>query len=89
MIAIAQLLNRIRWDKEFGRGDFQVGYYDRLEDRIVSVPFQELILDHGDHFSFQLINGDGNICSIPLHRVRTVSKDGQIIWQRPQEEQPS
>lgn len=61
----------------------------RLEDRIVSVPFQELILEHGDHVSFQLIDGDGNICFIPLHRVRTVFKDGQIIWQRLQEEQSS
>ncbi|HID30253.1 MAG TPA: DUF504 domain-containing protein [Desulfobacterales bacterium] len=35
-----------------------------------------------DRFSFQLINLDGDICSIPFHRVRRVYKDGTIIWKR-------
>ena len=34
MIPIHELLNRIRWDPEFAKGDFQLGYYDRAEDRI-------------------------------------------------------
>jgi len=25
MVTINQLLNRIRWDREFGRGDFAIG----------------------------------------------------------------
>jgi RNA cyclic group end recognition protein len=42
MIPIHELLNRIRWDSEFARGSFQLGYYDRAEDRIILVPLQEI-----------------------------------------------
>jgi uncharacterized protein (UPF0248 family) len=38
MITIRALLNRIRWDREFGRGEFTIGYFDRLERRIIVVP---------------------------------------------------
>lgn len=85
MILVQELINRIRWDKDFGKGDFVVGYYDRVEDKIIAVSFQELQFDNEDHFSFQLINLDGEICSIPFHRVRTVYKDGQLIWERHKE----
>jgi uncharacterized protein (UPF0248 family) len=40
MIPIHELLSRIRWDPEFAKGDFQLGYYDRTEDRIISVPLK-------------------------------------------------
>ena len=42
MIPIHELLNRIRWDSEFAKGNFQLGYYDRAEDRIILVPLQEI-----------------------------------------------
>ena len=29
MIPIHELLNRIRWDAEFAKGTFELGYYDR------------------------------------------------------------
>ena len=38
MIPIHQLLNRIRWDHEFARGSFHLGYYDRAENRVILVP---------------------------------------------------
>ena len=37
MIPIHELLNRIRWDPEFAKGNFQLGYYDRAEDRIILI----------------------------------------------------
>ncbi|EEF57205.1 DUF504 domain-containing protein [Pedosphaera parvula] len=42
MIPIHELLNRIRWDPEFAKGNFQLGYYDRAEDRIILVPLKEV-----------------------------------------------
>ena len=38
MITIHELLNRIRWDREYGRGDFAIGYFDHIEQRMVVVP---------------------------------------------------
>ena len=37
MIPIQELLNRIRWDPEFAKGNFELGYYDRTENRIILV----------------------------------------------------
>ena len=54
MTPIRELLNRIRWDPAFGQGNFAIGYYDRLLDRVVVVPLQEVRLDPADHYFFQV-----------------------------------
>ena len=82
MIPIHELLNRIRWDEEFGRGDFVTGYYDRIEDCIIRVPMREIVFEPSDHFFFELIDPDGELHSIPLHRIKEVYKDGELIWHR-------
>lgn len=82
MIPIQELLNRIIWDKDFGRGDFEVGYYDRIEKKIIRVPFREMQMVAGDHFSFYLYGPGGEASSIPFHRIRAVYKDGLLIWER-------
>ena len=81
VIPIQDLFNKIRWDKEFGHGAFVLGYYDRTEDRVVSVPFEEIVYT-GYKFSFVVIGNYGESCSIPFHRVRVVYKDGVLIWSR-------
>lgn len=83
MIPIHQLLNRIRWDEDFGRGRFEIGYLDQLEQRIVLVPFRELRFEEGNRFSFEIEGPDDEFQTIPFHRVREVYKDGRLIWQRP------
>jgi uncharacterized protein (UPF0248 family) len=82
MIPLQDLLNRIRWDRDFGRGRFDLGYYDRMAERIIIVPLQQVTLSEGDHFAFQLVGPEGETLSIPFHRVRQVYKDGQLIWSR-------
>jgi len=79
---IHELLSRIRWDRQFGEGSFVIGYYDRLEDGIIRVPLRELFFQPDNHFAFDLIDNDGMLHSIPLHRIREVYKDGKLIWQR-------
>ena len=84
MIPIHKLLDRIQWDKEFGQGNFAIGYYDRVEDKIIRVLFKEIIVEPGNHFSFKLMDPDGVVQTIPLHRIREVYKNNQLIWQRDQ-----
>ena len=79
---IHELLNRIRWDREFGQGNFVIGYYDRVEDRIIRVPLREIFFEPEDHFSFDLIDHDGVLHRIPLHRIKEVYKDEVLIWHR-------
>lgn len=83
MQPIQQLLNRIRWDRDFAVGRFEIAYYDRLEKRLVRVPFQTLRFTPGEHFSFALQDSCGEEHTIPFHRVHQVFKDGRLIWERP------
>lgn len=82
MMPIKDLLNRIRWDQEFGRAEFVIGYYDRLADRVVRVPFDRIRMEHENHFGFEALEADGSTHSVPFHRVRDVWRDGELIWHR-------
>jgi uncharacterized protein (UPF0248 family) len=83
MIPIHELLNRIRWDPEFAKGNFELGYYDRTENRIVLVPLKEITFPAESPSTFQLVDAQGDIHRVPFHRVREVYKNGQRIWHRP------
>ncbi len=82
MMPIQDLLHRIRWDENFGRGEFTIGYYDRVEQELVLVPLQEIEFPPDSPGVFELYDCEGRRHTIPLHRVRTVHKDGQLIWRR-------
>jgi len=82
VIPIHELLKRIRWDEEYGNADFVIGYYDRVEDRIISVALKELSFDKGDHFDFEMLDVDGESQTIPLHRIRQVFRNGELVWER-------
>jgi uncharacterized protein (UPF0248 family) len=79
---IRDLLNRIRWDAEFGRADFGIGYRDRLEDKIVVVPIRQVHFSPGNHFSIEVIDADGGSRMVPLHRIREVYRNSVLVWAR-------
>ena len=81
METIRQLLSRIRWDEEFGRGDFEVGVYDRIEDAVEFQPLENLHMEKGNRFSFTVCT-DGEALASPFHRIREVRKNGECIWKR-------
>lgn len=83
MKPIQDLLHRIQWDQDFADADFKIGYYDRVEDRIVLVPFSLLHFPKENHFIFELYDLDGNLHQVPFHRVREIYRDGECIWKRP------
>ena len=83
MVPIRKLLDRIVWDREFGRGAFEIGYLDRVAGGIVRVAFSELVIEPGNRDSFLARDASGNYQRIPLHRVREVVRNGECIWQRP------
>jgi uncharacterized protein (UPF0248 family) len=82
LIPIHQLLSRIRWDREFGRGRFTIGYYDRVRDEIVRVPLSDIIFPEEDRNTILVIDHDGVARSVPLHRIREVYSDSELIWRR-------
>lgn len=82
MTPIHELLSRIRWDRSFGAAQFAVGYYDRVTDGIVVVPFSALHFSPDDHFDFTLLDEEGALHTIPPHRIRQVFRNGELIWAR-------
>jgi uncharacterized protein (UPF0248 family) len=83
MTPIHELLSRIRWDKEFGQGRFEIGYFDRHEGVVHRVSLAEVAFPEDERHTFEVVDESGEARRIPFHRVREVVKDGQIIWQRP------
>ena len=82
MIPIQDLLNRIRWDQGFASAEFRVGYYDRVERRIVRVPLRPAELELADHFSIELQAPDRELHRVPLHRIVEVYREDVLIWRR-------
>ncbi|HSD40707.1 MAG TPA: DUF504 domain-containing protein [Burkholderiales bacterium] len=82
MIPIQDLLHRIQWDPEFGKADFEIGYFDRVAREIVRVPFRHVRFEKGEHFALEAVEENGSIHAVPLHRVRQVWRNGKLIWQR-------
>jgi uncharacterized protein (UPF0248 family) len=83
MTPIHELLSRIRWDKGFGSGQFELGYLDRHQHAIQRVGLQEVVFPQGNRGAFELTDADGQVRRIPIHRVREVWCNGESIWKRP------
>ena len=82
MIPIHELLNRIHWDAAFAQDRFVLGYYDRVDNKVIRLPFNRVQFLPGDPFSFQATDADGYTHDVPFHRVKDTCKDGELIWHR-------
>jgi uncharacterized protein (UPF0248 family) len=83
MQPLSDLLHRIMWDPAFAKGEYALGYVDRVAGREIVVPFSSIELERGGG-SFRLHDEEEGVAAhIPLHRVRTVYRNGAVIWQRP------
>ena len=82
MIPIHELLSRIRWDAAFAQGSFVLGYYDRVDARLIRMPISRVHLTPGEHFAFLVTDADGTMHEVPFHRVKEVYKNGELIWHR-------
>lgn len=82
MQPIHKLLNQIRWDARFRSGRFALGYFDRVARRIVVVPFESIRFPAGAPRIFEILDDQGVLHRVPLHRVRRVYRGGRVIWER-------
>ena len=48
----------------------------------VRVPFREIKFSKDGPGIFELIDREGQTLTIPLHRVKSVYKNGELIWHR-------
>jgi uncharacterized protein (UPF0248 family) len=83
MQPIRELLSQIRWDPNF-RGEFEIAFVDHTKAEFERVPVHDVRFDPDDKSSFELIDQEGQPISVPLHRIRRVYKDGELVWSRPE-----
>lgn len=83
MQPIHELFARIRHDRDFGQGQFAIGYFDRRENAIERVAFNDIVVAEGGGRVFQVFDESGEWRRVPFHRVREVYRDGELIWNRP------
>jgi len=81
MQPIRELLNQIRWDPNF-RGEFEIAFVDHTKPELERVSVRDLRFDPDNSFSFELFDREGQWVCIPLHRIRKVYRDGELIWSR-------
>ncbi|MCL7419855.1 MAG: DUF504 domain-containing protein [Methylobacter sp.] len=82
MMPIQDLLNRIRWDEEFGRAQFQIGYYDRIAHALVLKALADITFPKDSRSIFEWNDAEGVTHTVPLHRIKQVIRNGKLIWQR-------
>lgn len=82
MQPIHELLNRIHWDAEFGKGEFELWFLDHVGDQLLKLPFNEITFVPGDHYFFHYLDEEYNEHSVPFHRIKAVYKNGELIWHR-------
>ena len=78
MIPIKDLLNKIKWDKRENPEEYFIFYYDRILKKLIKIPYTKIKKLEG---SFMIL-GNEEESNIPLHRVRKVMKNNEIIWER-------
>ena len=82
MIPVHELLARIRWDPEFGKGRWEIAWLDHARPELVRVPLGEIRFPPGEHFMFETVDEEGVARTIPFHRIRQVWHDGTLAWSR-------
>lgn len=79
MIYIKKLLDRIRWDFSFSQAYFELEYEDRVSG-LVRVALDQIVSI--DSQSFTLKDQYYGKVTIPLHRIKGVYRNGELIWER-------
>jgi uncharacterized protein (UPF0248 family) len=79
VIPIQKLLSRIRWDASFGDAFFEIDYEDRIAG-IIRIPLNEITSIFT--LSFSIKDNHDRTITIPLHRVKGVYRNGDLIWSR-------
>ena len=81
---VRDILGRVAHDVAFARGaTFEAGYFDRVARRVVFVPLAPESLPTPLCGTLQLLAPDGTLATIPLHRLRVIRRNGQMVWSRP------
>jgi uncharacterized protein (UPF0248 family) len=75
-------VNRLLWDEAFVGKSIIIFYLDRNlfgEAKLKPLPLHHV---EGVGKLFLYLTGDEEFGMLPLHRIRTITVDGDMVWQR-------
>ena len=78
MIPIQELINKIHWDKREKPEEYTLFYFDRILNKLISLPYTKIKRLEG---SFMIIDNEEET-NIPLHRIKKVTKNNVVVWER-------
>ncbi len=78
MIPIKDFLNKIKWSKEENSSEYEIGYWDNIDKKLIFIGFSEIKKIEGN---FLLLDREKETY-IPMHRVREVKKKDRVVWKR-------
>ena len=78
MQPISDLLNKIKWDKREKPKEYSIFYFDRILKTLIEIPYTKIKRVEG---SFIVLNNEEE-SNIPLHRIKRVTKNKDIVWER-------
>lgn len=76
---IIDLLNKIKWDRNLNKDDFSIIYFDRVNNKEIEINYNKIKKIEGN---FMIIEKDQEEANIPLHRIKKIMKNKEVIWQR-------
>lgn len=82
MQPVHELLNRIHWDTEFGKGEFELWFLNHVGEQLLKLSFHNITFVPGDHYFFHYLDEEGTEHNVPFHRIKAVYKNGELIWHR-------
>lgn len=73
------ILEKIQWDYRENPGDYSIHYRDRFNDQLLIITFKEI-----QHIKdgFMLVYDGEEYKNIPVHRVRKIYKNEDVIFER-------
>lgn len=78
MIPIKDLLNKIHWDKRENPAEYSIFFFDRVLNKLIQIPYTKIKKLEG---SFMILDNEEE-SNIPLHRIKKVTKNNAVVWER-------
>ncbi|MDG5816759.1 DUF504 domain-containing protein [Chitinispirillales bacterium ANBcel5] len=80
MEPVKKILDRIIWDRDFSADATFVLMYEDRRMGLVSIGLE--MIERLDPLSFTARDQEDRTFTVPLHRIRRVYRNGELIWKR-------
>ena len=78
MLTAELMLDKIKWSNKFNPENISLYYFDRKLNKNIKISYNEVKIED----KFIIMEKDGKLSEIPLHRLREIRNNNIIIWKR-------